>query len=151
VRLWVIAMAACNASTPPPVEPVPYDGVTTCGAAVLPPPHRQPPLPEREPVPSFVAPRSAMPDIQGDMSSDVVDRPIRANSTRFLACYMHSEQAPGIRVTAHFTILEDGTVAGVEIHGVAEIMDRCICDTVASIRFPVIGERTTVTYPLVFD
>ncbi len=122
-RIWVSAVVvAASCATPPPTTiSVPrYSGVTTCG---------------REPVISRE--HEPRPD-QG--VRDAIER--RARS--FEACFSRSSE-----VTARFTIAEDGTVAGVEVHGTVAEIDRCVCERLAATPFPKLDARTTVTYPFV--
>ncbi|HUJ63473.1 MAG TPA: hypothetical protein VLX92_33470 [Kofleriaceae bacterium] len=167
MRLAVlVVLAACGspaARPAPPASPVDpfalprYAGVTTCGRAVPAPPPPEPArMPEREPVPSFVAPRGDVDDAAaaGDLSSDFVNRTMRADATRLRACYLrlldHDPDAGGFTVHAHFTIVEDGRTAGVEIHGHDGAMDACLCAHLAALRFGP-GVRAEVSYPLIFD
>jgi hypothetical protein len=97
-----------------------YRGVTTCG---------------REPVTSRE--HEPRPD---QRVRDAIER--RARS--FEACFSRSAE-----VATRFTIDEDGTVAGVEVHGTIAEIDRCVCDRLAATPFPKLDVRTTVTYPFV--
>jgi hypothetical protein len=148
-------LGACHdAAAPPPAEPLEYVGVT-CGPAIPPPVHTEPALPLRIEVPAFVAPR-AMPSIEsrGGLTSDVVNRPMLARMPVLRACYLHlvaqNPNAGGFRVRTHFTIVEDGSIAGIEVDGIDPTMDHCLCNALAATTFPRLDARALVTYPLIF-
>lgn len=155
------AFALIGCATPSPGVPAgapvampPYPGVTACGPAAPPPIERResPPMPEREPVPSFIVPRQPVAGalVEGDLSADVVDAAIRARATMLRACILRYPPHTG-RIGMRFTILEDGTVADVEIRGTVAATDGCICGVIAGIRYPDLGARASVTYPIIVD
>jgi hypothetical protein len=155
-----VACQPTPAATPrdPFVAPT-YAGVTSCGPAIPPPPPAPDahPLPAREPVPSFVAPRGDVvePVIDGGLTPEPIDRQIKAHAAALRTCYLqllaHDEHRGGFRVQVHFTIVADGSVAGIEVHGSEATMDRCLCDEFTAMRFPHLDARAVVTYPLIFS
>ncbi|HTR49555.1 MAG TPA: AgmX/PglI C-terminal domain-containing protein [Kofleriaceae bacterium] len=159
--LACLALAACGGSAPPaqPAAPTPIDdGVTRCGPPAPPPARPPPPVkPAREPVPSFTAPRSdasAMPDVEGDLSPEVVSRVIRIHAEEVRACYLHlvarDPRIGATRVELAFTILGDGSIAGVEVSGELPALDVCVCERALAMRFAPFEGRASVRYPLLF-
>jgi hypothetical protein len=124
-RTWVsaiVVVASCATTTS--ISAPRYSGVTTCG---------------REPV--MLRDHEPRPD---QRVRDAIER--RARS--FEACFLRSGDA--VATTARFTIGEDGTVAGAEVHGTVAAIDRCLCERLVAARFPKLETRTTVTYPFMF-
>jgi len=150
-------LVACGTSAPPaPAAPAPVaDGITRCGPpAPPPPPPPEPVKPAREPMPSFTGSRMAMPDIEGDLSADVVNRVMRMHAEEVRACFLHlvarDPRTDALRVELAFTIVDDGSVAGVEVSGGPPMVDDCVCQRAVAMRFGSIGGRTSVRYPLIF-
>ena len=179
--LIVVTFVACH-PTSTSIEPahdpfaLAYAGVTTCGReapAAAPTPPTTPSLPEREPVPAFtIPPREPVPTLpplhpatprieSSGMTSNDIDHTMRTRGPILRACFerlLAQDPAAGsFTVQTHFTVLEDGTVAGVEVgtrEPVDELvatLDRCVCDALATTSFPAPDARATVSYPLMFS
>jgi len=153
---WVLlVVCACHPASAT-TEPSPFDlpryaGVTRCGPAAPPPLERPaPPMPAREPMMYTVPPRI---DVEGGLTADTVSREVQAHAPMFRRCFLQlrarDEHAGGFRVHLGFAILENGTVAGIEVHGVDPTMNECLCDEATRLRFAP-SERSIVSYPLEF-
>jgi len=54
-------------------------------------------------------------------------------------------------VIATFAVRDDGSVAQVQVQGLADSLDRCLCGVVAKVQFPPPHGTAIVSYPMHFN
>jgi hypothetical protein len=170
-----LALAACATPLPPPPAPSPprEPSDASCGLPVPPPTpaelHEGPHVHiDVHPVPSFIAPRldsediapsvnpaavvrpsGGLPDSDFDhLTEDQVQRVIYAHAGELRACLMHGGLPDIASIEARFSVLYDGSVAAVSIHGPEPVIGACVCGVVARARFPPDHGRTEVKFPI---
>jgi hypothetical protein len=167
--LSVVALGACGATpaaVPAPPQPRSAveagEPVARCGPAVPPPAPPPRAEPRREPVPATlrgpaspgVAIDGAVPDVEGDLSAEVVSDGIRGGMDGFRACFLRQTAldlcADALRVQLAFVIVEDGSVGDVRVSGGPAALDACLCDRATALRFRPFDGRANVRYPLLF-
>ena len=144
-RLLVLVLAACGHSA------APARSVATA------------PAPAAKPAPAAAAAvRDACADpqrelvVDGDVTTIVphgVMRAIEGHRGELRRCFERflKRDARSGSVVATFAVRDDGSVAQVQVQGLADSLDRCLCGVVAKVQFPPPHGTAIVSYPMHFS
>ena len=143
-RLLVLATAAACGHASPSAKPVASTPATLAPAATAATPEAcadpQSDLVMPDGEVTTIDPHGVMRAIEGHRGE------LRRCFERFL-----KRDARSGRVIATFAVRNDGSVAQVQMQGLADSLDRCLCAVVAKVQFPPPRGTAIVSYPMHFS
>ncbi|HTR52129.1 MAG TPA: AgmX/PglI C-terminal domain-containing protein [Kofleriaceae bacterium] len=145
-RLLVLALAACGHSA------APAKSVASAPAPAAAKPALAAPSAVRD---ACADPQSELV-IDGDVTTidpDGVVRAIEGHRGELRRCFERflKRDARSGSVIATFAVRDDGSVAQVQVQGLADSLDRCLCGVVAKVQFPPPHGTAIVSYPMRFS
>jgi len=144
-RLILIATAACS-HAPAPTKPI-ASAPQPAPAAVA----KSAPAA----VDACADPQSDLVIPDGDVTTidpNGVVRAIEGHRGELRRCFERflKRDARSGSVIATFAVRHDGSVAQVQVQGLADSLDRCLCGVVAKVQFPAPHGTAIVSYPMRF-